>query len=86
MDKTCNNYGRKYYFFHQCKQKKKQKKDHTHDANNANIVKDEIKEIVVMVSEMQIGIVTKLIMVVVAKSSDGGIMLVQLSMYIMINL
>lgn len=65
----CNDCGKKGYFLSHCICTKKEKKDeNTNDVDNANMVDGEVKEIVAMVFELQIGRVNELSIVVVIDS------------------
>lgn len=71
MNNICYNCGKKCHFICECKYKKKEKKDDNNNyMKNANVIESKARGIVTVVSKTQIGIVTKLNMATVIKSSD----------------
>ena len=64
---NCFNCGKKGHRISDCRLKKKKEED---TSNNANLVENQYEEIVAMVSEMQIGMITELNMAAATKSFD----------------
>ena len=69
-NKTCFHCKKKGHFKKECRFWKKMKKDHASSSNKVNVAKEEIKELVAMVSEMQISMVTEVHMAAIIKSQD----------------
>ena len=69
-NKTCFHCKKKGHFKKECRFWKKMKKDHASSSNKVNVAEEEIKELVAMVSEMQISMVTEVHMAAIIKSQD----------------
>lgn len=68
---ACFNCGKNGHYARDCRNKKR-KIDATesNNTNNANMVENKIEDLVAMVSDMQIGMITELNMAAITKSSD----------------